>query len=300
MLSTDYQRGYKKARYKIWPFSFIIIFLIMLLASSTCFADFSFIVMGDSRGNDRGINEEIFRRILERITSDEPDFIVFVGDLITGSKHKDEHKKRLLKWKEIVGEFDIKTYIAIGNHEITSETSEGLLRSIFEMPKNGPTELKELVYSFDYKNAHFIVVDTNHYKDFHSVGSSQLEWLKNDLEKNKKRLIFVFGHEPAFPVHSHIGSSLDRYPSKRDELWDIFKGYGVSIYFCGHEHLYDKSIHDGVCQVVTGGSGARLYSRPEKGGFYHYVTIYVKDDGKCEIRVKGLDGEIKDRFNIDL
>ena len=56
--------------------------------------------------------------------------------------------------------------------------------SIFEMPENGPAGFKELIYSFDYENAHFIGLDTDIYSNFHMLGATQLEWLKNDLEKN--------------------------------------------------------------------------------------------------------------------
>lgn len=274
-------------------------FLIILSTSSVCFADFRFIVMGDSRGNDDGINTEIFRAILEMAEGDKPDFIVFVGDLITGSKHTNIHRDRLLKWKDMVEESAIPIYIVVGNHEIESETSENILQAIFKMPENGPKGLKGLAYSFDYEDAHFTIVDTNRYKYFHRVGSNQLEWLKRDFEKKKEKVIFVFGHEPAFPTHSHTGSSLDRYPIERDALWNIFKEYGVTIYFCGHEHLYNISNHDGVYQIISGGAGAPLRSQPEEGGFYHYVIVDVRNDGICEIKVKGLDGKIKDRFEIN-
>jgi len=277
----------------------LIFFLIILSITSTCFADFRFVVMGDSRGNDDGINTEIFRTILEKTEGDKPDFIVFVGDLITGSKHTDTHRDRLLKWKDMVEEFAIPIYIVVGNHEIESETSEGILQSIFKMPENGPRDLKGLTYSFDYEDAHFVIVNTDRYKDSHRVGSNQLEWLKRDFEKNKEKSIFVFGHEPAFPMYSHTGSSLDRYPVERDELWNIFKEYGVAIYFCGHEHLYNRSNHDGVYQVISGGAGASLGYQPEEGGFYHYVIVDVRNDGICEIRVKGLGGKVKDRFEIN-
>ena len=194
-------------------------------------ADFRFAVIGDSRGNDDGINTEILPLILEEIKASDAEFIVVVGDLITGSKHSDVHRERLLKWKAIVEKYDTPVYVVIGNHEIESELSEDIIRSIFEMPQNGPPRLKELVYSFDYQNAHFTIIDTAVYKDFHRIEGDQLEWLINDLDQNKKGPIFVFGHDPAYPGGPHKGSSLDRYPSERDRLWEIFQEQGVDVYF---------------------------------------------------------------------
>lgn len=272
----------------------------LLSMTSACLADFRFVVMGDGRGDNEGINTEVLKAILERAKEDKPDFIVFVGDLITGSKHTDVHRDRLIKWKVLVEEFDIPVYIVVGNHEIESEMSEDTMRSVFEMPENGPAEFKELVYSFDYQNAHFVVLDTDQYENFHRLGSIQLEWLKNNLSETDKEFIFIFGHEPAFPFFSHKGSSLDRYPSERDKLWTILGECGASVYFCGHEHLYNRSNHDGIYQVISGGAGAPLHSNPEEGGFYHYIVIDVRDDSICEIEVKDLEGEVKDRFTIKL
>jgi len=257
------------------------LFLFIVFIVTPCFADFRFAVMGDSRGNDDGINTEILPRLLEQLKSDEPEFIVFVGDLITGSKYSDEHKKRLLKWKAIIEDFNIPFYIVVGNHEITSEKSESILKSIFG----------DLTYSFNHENAHFVILNTAVYKNFNRIDEAQLEWLKSDLEQNDKDIVYIFGHSPAYPVSHHIGSSLDRYPAERDRLWGIFQEYGVDVYFCGHEHLYNRSIHDDILQIITGGAGANLRARPEKGGFYHYVIVDVKDDMGFELNVKDIEGE---------
>lgn len=262
------------------------LFLFIVFIVTPCFADFRFAVMGDSRGNEDGINTEILPRLLEQLKSDKPEFIIFVGDLITGSKHSDEHRRRLLKWKAIVEGYDIPVYVVVGNHEITSEKSEAVLESIFG----------DLTYSFNYENAHFVILDTAVYKNFHRIDETQLEWLKNNLKKNDKDIIYVFGHDPAYPVGHHTGDSLDKYPSERDKLWKTFQEYGVDVYFCGHEHLYNRSTHDDILQIITGGAGAHLHAPPEKGGFYHYVIVDVEDDAGFEVKVKDIDGDIKDHF----
>ncbi len=277
-----------------------VLSVVLLLLSSPCFADFRFVVMGDSRGSDDGIDTKVFRELLKQAGSESPEFILFAGDMTTGSKHRDIYRRRLLEWRAIVGESGIPVYIAIGNHEVKSELSEDILRSIFDMPRNGPVQFKGLAYSFDYHNAHFIALDTDGYKNFHRIDTEQLDWLKEDLENNKNKPIFVFGHEPAYPVYSHIKGSLDRYSSKRDELWDIFRKYGVTVYFCAHEHLYNRSKHEGVYQIITGGAGAHLHSSAGNGGFHHYVIVDVKDNGACKIIVKDIDGRIRDTLTINV
>jgi len=270
----------------------------MLFISSVAFSDFKFAVMGDSRGRESGINQEVLRKILQQVKREDVEFIVFVGDMITGLKQSDKNRKRLLKWTAIVQECEIPVYIVVGNHEAKTSSSEDMLRSIFEMPQNGPNGLKELVYSFDYKNVHFVVLDTNIYNNFHRIGDVQLEWLRGDLEKNENRVIFVFGHEPAYPIKKPDGSSLARYPSRRDELWKIFQENSVAAYFCGHEHLYNRSVRGSIYQIITGGAGARFHASSEEGGFYHYLISNVKDDGTCEVNVKDITGKIRDVFVV--
>nr|MBU1327941.1 metallophosphoesterase [Candidatus Omnitrophota bacterium] len=277
----------------------IIIAAIFFLLAAPCFADFRFAVIGDTRDySSDGINAKTMKVILEKIKQEEVDFIVVTGDMITGSAKSSIHRNRLKKWKGIIERYGISFYIGVGNHEIESEMSENIIRSVFEMPENGPNDFKELIYSFDYKNTHFIMLDTEAFNNFHAIGEVQLKWLKEDVKKNQKKTIFIFGHDPAYPVYNHIGSSLDKHAVERDELWGIFKKYNVSAYICGHEHLYNRSIHNGVYQIIAGGGGAPVSVPEEKGGFYNFIVIDVKDDEAIEITVKDINGFVKDTFSI--
>lgn len=278
----------------------IIAAAIFFLIAAPCFADFRFAVIGDTRdNNENGINIEIMKIVLEKIKSEKVDFIVVVGDMITGSARSRVHMNRLKKWKGIIERYGIPLYIVVGNHEIESELSENIVRLVFEMPGNGPAGLKELVYSFDHKNTHFIALDTDVFNNFHKIDEQQLEWLKEDLEKNKEKNIFVFGHEPAYPAHANIGSSLDKYISDRDRLWSVFRQYNIRAYFCGHEHLYNRAVHDGIYQIITGGGGAPLSTPEEKGGFNNFIVVEVKDSVAVNVTAKDINGVTRDVFNIE-
>jgi len=278
----------------------IIIIILLVLAAAPCFADFRFAVMGDTRGdNSDGINTRVIKVLLGRIKTEKVDFIIVVGDMITGSVKSDTHENRLKMWKDIIEKYGIPFYIGVGNHEIESELSENIVRSVFEMPENGPTDLKELVYSFNYEDSHFIMLDTAIFNNFHAIGETQLRWLEEDLERNPGKNIFVFGHDPAYPVYNHTGSSLDKYIFQRDGLWSVFKKYNVSAYICGHEHLYNRSVHEGVYQIITGGGGAPITIAKKKGGFYNFLVVDVKLDKPASVTVKDINGFVKDSFSIE-
>jgi hypothetical protein len=76
------------------------------------------------------------------------------------------------------------------------------------------------------------------------------DWLVQDLARNEQPLIFVFGHEPAFPRgERHCGDSLDEgdctgnyiswdNPARplRDKFWELLNSHNVVAHFVGHEH----------------------------------------------------------------
>ncbi|MCK4595350.1 hypothetical protein KAT73_01095, partial [candidate division WOR-3 bacterium] len=71
---------------------------------------------------------------------------------------------------------------------------------------------------------------------------------------------------------------MDKYPEQRDSLLTLLKNNNVDIIFVGHEHLFRKTTHDGVIQIITGGAGAPLYAEEEDGGFYHFVLVDVGEE----------------------
>jgi len=57
----------------------------------------------------------------------------------------------------------------------------------------------------------------------------------------------------------------------------------------GHEHLFRKSAHHVIIQIITGGAGATLYAAEEDGGFYHFVLVDVEEE-----KIKGTLYKLKD------
>jgi len=288
-------------------FILLLFFCVFLEWHPECFADFSFVVMGDSRarhGAKEGVNKEMLNRLVDLISADKPAFIVFVGDLVCSSNadSEEELKTYFLNWKDIMDRAGVRVYICVGNEDIDKYggKAEDIIREVFDMPANGPEGLEELVYSFDFGGAHFVVMDTAVDAEQGLVDAEQVKWLKLDLNENQSDSVFVFGHHPFFPNGVHKGNSLDRYPGIRDELWTLFKNSGVDIYFCGHEHFFHRDLMEGLLQVTTGGAGAPLHSSSEgEGKFYHYCLVTVRDDGSCHIRVKDIEGEARGEWETE-
>jgi acid phosphatase type 7 len=90
-------------------------------------------------------------------------------------------------------------------------------------------------FSFDYGNAHWVVLDSNPYADWRS--GKRAEWLEADLKaaaKAKWRFV-AFHHPPFHSGRAHAGEQHMRY------LAPVFEKYKVDVVFNGHVHNYQRS-----------------------------------------------------------
>ena len=78
------------------------------------------------------------------------------------------------------------------------------------------------------------------------------------------------------------------YPEARDAFWQVLSDYGVSAYFCGHEHVYDHWFGGGVHQIITGGAAGFTT-------FRHFLVIDA-DEEDVAINVYEYDGEVRDTY----
>ncbi len=194
-------------------------------------------------------------------------------------------------------------YPAVGNHDIrggkesssmrwrrdeyrTGNGSRTPLRKLIGRP--GPEGTEETTYSWDYGNAHLVVLN-EYWNGKTRTGSDTAtdgdvvpalrDWLEVDLTANEKPFVFVFGHEPAFAEHRHVGNSLDGHAGNRDAFWDILKKHCVQVFISGHIHYYYKELHDGVWQICDGNVGQSSSEKHQT-----YLDIRVGAD-QAEIRV---------------
>jgi len=275
-------------------FIFAVLFLTAFSSTGLAQKPWKFIVTCDSRGSNYGINPVILSELAAEITSQGVDFVLFSGDLTTGSSVRNPviFEVQLRIWVEImkpVYNADIPVYVSRGNHELGDVWSNyphpgtspdpndnNMLRwlNVFgndfypkqKLPGNGPADEKFMTYSVTHKNAFIALLDnyagTRH--DFqHKINQ---KWLDDQLAANTKPHIFISGHEQAFrALHSDC---LDYFPAQRDAFWTAIKNAGGRTYFCGHDHFYDHArVDDGdgnpnndIHQFIIGTAGAPPYT----------------------------------------
>jgi hypothetical protein len=207
----------------------------------------------------------------------------------------------------------------MGNHETyTTEwkIAEPLLYTgFFRLPKNGPAALQGKVYSFDYGDAHFSILDSQLQEEAEWIPEMltlQQEWLERDLAGANKRWKLVFIHRPLYHNRPSAGDE-----DLRDALAPLFERYDVDVVFSGHDHIYARSYPIvrgkwtdetgvGPVYITTGRSGKKTFARAQQKNwnamFYNpleqpnYLVIEVSDHN-LQIKAFKLNGEVIDTWS---
>ena len=271
----------KKAKYLIYTGA--VLFLIFSSISAKCsdkIPSWKFAVMCDTRGSDTGINKYILENIAESIAENDCEFVLIPGDMIDGCYNpSDKYSTQFDNWKASIAPIldkKIKIYPVRGNHEVGryifnnpkqppyTLLPDPLLHEDYLIafskivPSNGPENEKGLTYFVKHKNVFFVALD-----QYVNIYRNNLIWIKKvfdkELDREKTPNVFAFGHNPAFVVGHE--DCLAYYYRQRDEFWNLLGSAGCRVYFCGHDHLYNRaSVKDDngntIYQVLAGSGGA--------------------------------------------
>lgn len=176
---------------------------------------------------------------LEKAATRFPDFkfVAHGGDTVSSGGSEDEWQMYFDTTKNVLS----KTIYAgvMGNHE--NENYNGVTtlprypyRFNYKTPDYA-TKDSGMYYSFDYANAHFVVLHGKAYKD-----TKQTDWLKYDLAKNSKKWNIVLIHQPLYSNGSH--STEANILSARNTFAPILNDqFGVDMIFMAHEHIYNRT-----------------------------------------------------------
>ena len=128
--------------------------------------------------------------------------------------------------------------------------------------------LENEYYSFDYENIHFLGISTK--LGNISYDYEQLEFIKNDLERNYKnsetQWTIVFMH---LPMYSSKAIDFEFMMEIRNELQPIFDSYQVDLVVSGHKHAYERTNSLMFNNVILGNEKCEYY----KSDGQVYLTV---------------------------
>ncbi|WP_332370034.1 metallophosphoesterase family protein [Thermococcus kodakarensis] len=226
-------------------------------------SNYTVLAFGDHRPGSGEKQPEVFFKIRDAINKENGAFVIDSGDLVySGTIYQWEELMKAWKWNKPV-------FVAVGNHEYNGE-SVNIYHYYF-----GPTD-----YAFSLGGYRYIFA--NNVMNGYRLTDEQWAWLEKELERAKERgeRPVIVMHAPPYDPRPSDEHTLD--PSDAKKLLELMREYNAFGIF-GHIHVYWYGTYEGVPFVITGGGGAPLYAKPEEGGFYHYVRLFMRDDGSIEV-----------------
>ncbi len=231
---------------------------------------FRFVVMSDNTG---GHKPGEWEEAIAEINLLKPDFVICVGDLIEGyTTNPVELAEMRTEFEAMTARLNAPFYYCPGNHDISNPMMDEDWAARYGV--NGRS-----YYSFDYRNSHFVVLDTASYL-FNRTRffEEQLTWLEKDLDSARNAdHVFIFTHIPQY-------EDTASWP-RLAKLLDPRK----TTIFNGHWHSAGYIEAEGIPTYVLGGTGTRYGNdeadrrremiNPDLGRYRMFAQVAV-DGGK--------------------
>jgi acid phosphatase type 7 len=243
-------------------------------------------VMGDSNAFP-----QLFAELVPRAESFTPDWVLFTGDMVNDGTISTEWE-----WWFAAGDpflAHVPTMTVHGNHEEMATDYFAL----FALPG------VEEIYSFDYGNAHVVVLNDSP-RPGEELTGRQATFLDQDLAAATTRPVppdwlIVSHHRPMFSSDPTEGSDL----GVRSAWEGIEDKYNVDVDFNGHSHHYESSLPvrdaevlqsgpGGVRYIISGGAGAAFdppvpTKNPWTISYYAGLSLAVLDINGRRLAVQG-------------
>ena len=122
--------------------------------------------------------------------TEQPDFVVFTGDLTHNTDDPRERRRRLGQVKEMADALTVKNLKFMpGEHDAALDSGKAFAELFGQS-----------YYTFDHKGVHFIALD-NVSDPAAALGDEQLRWLAADVaSRDLEAPIVVFAHRPLFDL----------------------------------------------------------------------------------------------------
>ena len=252
--------------------------------------NFTFSVIGDIQRCD-------ISDVIQQLESDPTDIIVTVGDNIGGERAKTmgdysyrwqadffDYLQNLTNSKPL--------FQTAGNHDRLDNDLDALAvyqRILLSSKKDVGGKR---YYSFDYGDAHFVILDANKRTFPARLDEEQLSWLDADLTATDKPWKFVFSHYLVYGA-GDVGYINTWRISNYSDIHEILVKNKATAYFNGHRHVYNRYMKDGVLYIsnLTAGVGGCLLEG-SKFGNNNYVNT-GGDTGTIPTAIGNIAGYIK-------
>lgn len=152
---------------------------------------------------------------------------------------------------------NIPLWAVYGNHDARRWAFYKLFDQPFDGESGGLASNSKHYFSFDYGQAHFILLD-NHHFDL-SPETAMTDWLVRDIKQTRQKWVIVLFHHPPYTGGTHDSDnkkdSRGRMTRTRENLLPVLEKAGVDLVIAGHSHVYERShllrCHYGLSKSFT-------------------------------------------------
>ncbi len=193
---------------------------------------FTFFHVSDSQGGAQRHYDK-WANLVDTAFSMYPDasFLMHTGDHV-------DHGDNFKQWKWLFNSASDQLMSSVlmptaGNHENHGEYALDDNFVLSNVPEQDT--MTGVYYSFDYNNAHFIVLNSNDDED-NGISQKQIEWMKADAAASDAEWKFVMLHKAPYSNGSHYDD--DDVIELRKVLSKLMPELGIDMVLQGHDHVY--------------------------------------------------------------
>ncbi len=255
---------------------------------------FTFAVYGDTRPGQTK-TKRFHRNVVSRVRDAGPCFRLVLGDMVDDGSEPAHWEAFFAAESPLAGSAGI--FPVMGDNDY--DGGDGLFGRYFPDAADG-------FYHFRWNGVHFFALNARDARGAQDRGeldadSRQLRWLKDRLSRPEVRAApfrIVFMHDPVYICRGRSARLM------RDVWARLFVEHGVDLVFSSW-HLYERSRHDGVHYVLTGGGGAELVWMRKNDDYpavvdarrHHFCRVDVFAGG-LTLQAIAADGTVLDRITL--
>jgi hypothetical protein len=182
--------------------------------------------------------------------------------MIDGYTGADEVAAQWQRFKRQIAPLETIPFVPVpGNHDLyNAERRSDLALEALYRAHWGPTWRH-----FEYRNALFVILNSDAPGAERSIGPDQWRWLEETLDGSDAEHVFVFLHRPPASLET------------AEDLHDLLRRYPVRYVFFGHQHHYEHVERDGIRYVMTNAAADTAVPIAAVGGYDHLLLVTVRD-----------------------
>nr|MCR5042215.1 metallophosphoesterase [Clostridia bacterium] len=202
-------------------------------------------------------------------------FLLHTGDFVDNTDVLRQWQWALDSAKETL--MNLPVQIASGNHENFSSVSSTVQNFAIMQLRDTQDSTCGVSYSFDYANAHFMILNTEDLSDEGGLSVEQYNWLIEDAKNSDADWKIVAMHKSIYSNGDHIAD--DDVIALRSQLSALFYELDVDLVLSGHDHVYMRTdsmknglVSNGYDTTIISSDGSKYLAAVNPDGTFYSIN----------------------------